>query len=221
MQGHFEIGAYHTPGLTEETLLDALGPVAQREDGSVLDFLSQYEKTQEVKGHNLVQEIFAGCVFAALFGDAGGVPNAYGRNEEGGVFGLINLSNRDAEPSYTGEREGDSYYPFNSVSYSVGSGASKRFINDDVEPYLISEASDGQEAVTLRHRWLYLPSQAVSSVIRSLTVWFMDTPTDTGSNYSAPVCRIRLKDSAGNPIVINKTADITLFVEYRFTLITV
>jgi hypothetical protein len=49
----------------------------------------------------------------------------------------------------------------------------------------------------------------------------MDTPTDTGSNYCGRIARIRLKDSGGNPIEINKTADITLFVEYRFTLITV
>lgn len=220
MQGHFEIGAYHTPGLTDEILLAELGPVAQRKPGSVLDFLSQYEKVQEVKGHNLVQEIFAGCMFDGLF-SGGAIPYAYGRLPDGGVFGAINLSNRSTEPSYTGEREGDSYVSIDSCSYSVGSGAGKRFINDEIEPYLITEVSDGREALVYRARFLYLPAQAVSSVIRSITVWFRDQPTVTSSRYSAPVCRIRLKDSGGNPIEINKTASITLFVEYRFTIVSV
>jgi hypothetical protein len=218
MQGHFDVGAYHTPGLTDEKLLAALGPVAQRKPGAVLDFLSQFDKRQEAKGHNQTFDTLAGMTFNALMGGAG-INNPYQRDTSGTAFGLLYLATIDSEPTYT-EQDGDAFLPFHSQPSTAGGSASKRFYEDQIEPYLISEDANGKEAFTFRSRFLWLPAQAISSTIRSIVVAFRQDNT-TGSTYSGRVCRIRLKDSGGNPIVINKTGSITLFVEYRFTLASV
>lgn len=219
MQGHFDVGAYHTPGLTDEILLAELGPVAQRKPGSVLDFLSQFDKRQEARGHNQVFDTIAGMTFQALMGGAA-INNPYARDPGGTALSLIYPATIDTEPAYT-EQDGDNYLTFHAQPSAAGSSTSKRFITDDIEPHAITEDATAKEALIFRSRFLWLPSQAISSTIRSLVIAYRQDADSTGSAYSGRVCRIRLKDSGGNPIVINKTGSITLFVEYRFTIASV
>ncbi|MHC4620655.1 MAG: hypothetical protein ACYTEQ_23145 [Planctomycetota bacterium] len=214
MQGHFDIGAYHTPGLTPEKLETLLGPVELRKPGCVLDLLAQYEKRQEVRGANLVFDHFAEMNLWELF-NGPAVPNPY---NYGGGFSLVALTTHDAEPTYQ-EDYGNNFVNGNNLNGTVGTGAGKRFYEDQIEPHLIAEDLGGKEAIFFRTRWLWLPAEAVSSNVKSITTWTRQINTAAStSSWANIVSRIRLKDSGGNPITINKTASITLFVEYTVTL---
>lgn len=218
MQGHFEVGAFHTPGLTEDELNAALGPKHLRKPDSVLEFLSQFHREQEVKGKNLMMDNCAALAFRGLFSGAA-ITNPFNYDPVGKTLGLIALTTHSSEPSYQ-ESYGDAFVFPDQINGNVGSGTAKRFYADEVEPYLISEGSNGKESLTYRGRWLWLPAQAVSSTIRSICAWYRNG-SSLNQESTDIVTRIRLKDSGGSPIEINKTASITLFVEYRVTVVSV
>lgn len=102
---------------------------------------------------------------------------------------------------------------------SIGDGinAAKRFVQDDIEGPLIYSDTDGAEAVHLKERWLWLPSQAVSNRIRSVGIFSCEI-NNTGNDDRSATARVRLKDASGFPITLNKSSSQVLLVQYTFTL---
>jgi hypothetical protein len=78
----------------------------------------------------------------------------------------------------------------------------------------------GREAVYMKSKWLYLPGEATSSVIRSVRVFQLEYLPDraNGAFPKGRIGRVRIKDSGGNPVTVSKGATKSLLVEYTFTL---
>ena len=217
--GHFDVQSFETPGLTQEKLDDILGPRHTRGPGTIDSWLAGQEPVQKAVGGNLVFDHFAAIMFQKLFGGAStGIP--FSQDSTAAFLATINFEDVDAEPTYT-ETAGGSFISPSSMNNLVATTAWKRFIDDDVEAHLITSDPDGREAINIRSRWLFLPLDFNDNDIRSLAAWWCADGDGTAAQYRHRVARIRLKDSGGSPIIINKTANQSLFVEYNFTLVSV
>lgn len=129
----------------------------------------------------------------------------------------ITLTTIDSEPTY---QEASNFgSDINNIQSNVGSGASKRFVEDDVENVLIATVADGRDAIFQRSRFLYLPSQAVSGNIRSVSIHFSDNGDSTGFISRGIAGRVRIKDAGQNPIIISKSSSQVLLVEYTTTYV--
>jgi hypothetical protein len=103
-------------------------------------------------------------------------------------------------------------------------GGAKRFIVDQMYDFSI-EAFNTREEVIFKNAWMYLPSQGISSNIRSLGIYGLSGQTGSmNPSWQAPierVGRVRLKDENGIPVTITKTEHQVLFIEYQFRLLNV
>jgi len=215
MHGHFSVELKAARDLRDADFR------AARREGALGALLRDLETEERAEGDNLVFNWLAAFLFRYLF-SGGDIQDPFDFDSGNCYIGCINLGVTDSEPTYT-EFTNNYYEDINSMSDSIGgSGASKRFIEDQIETHLIKKEDDGREAIFLRSRWLWLPSEGVSSNIRSLSLYFARDADGTGG-YSerARGARLRLKNQAGLPIIINKTNKHVLLAEYVFTLASV
>lgn len=223
MQGHFDLALLDTPGLTQEAI-----EAVRREGGdpNVEALLRSFKKEDEWHTDNLIYQTTPSYLYFWAFS----MTSAYGSmnlNSYGGSNGLgfINLSSTGAEPTYNGELY-SVYTSWLSVQDSVGSGSSKHFFTaayGSTGPIVAPDIAvdpNGREAVYMKTKWLYLPGEATSSVIRSIGVYFGDGLYDYAntSYVKTRIGRVRIKDSGGNPVTISKASTKSLLVEYTFTL---
>ena len=216
MHGTFELTHLEAGKLRDEDFR------AAARAGGLEDLLRGLPKLARVRRENLVFDNFAAFLFSQLM-SGGDVSDPY---DLGGTasaaLSCINLMSTSSEPTYqeaTNEYGGG--VTIYALSETVGSGA-KRFVEDVIETPSIRTDPGGREAVECRSRWLFLPSQGVSSNIRSIGVFFSADGDATGDYISrGRMARVRLKDAAGRQIIINKTASQVLLIEYTFRLVSV
>lgn len=216
MQGYFDVKTKDLGGLSDDDLLAMMSPEGKvtPELAKLLDGLPT---VQHAQGKNLVSDNFASSSFKYCF-SGGTIDNPY--NQGNGILATILIMNTDSEPAYTDAT--NQYTTMHGLTGGVGSLPGKRFIEDDVEAHLIVTDSGGRESILFRSRWMYLAAEAVSNDIRSLGVYHCRYGgSSTSSIERGRIARIRLKDSGGNPIIINKTASQVLLIEYRFTLVSI
>lgn len=213
MQGFFDVQVKDARGLPDE-LFKGLG-------GEELDrLLAKLPMVQHApQNKNMIAHWMPAWNFRHVMSG----PAIGGRWNDGGVGdgGLhkILLASTDSEPTYQdGWQSG--YVDINEGENNVGSGSGKRFYDDHTESELIT-ITPGKEELYMRERFLYTPSQAVSSNIRTISYWYGDNVDSTGDQDVGIFGSVRLKDSGGSPIVINKTAAQVLLVQVIFKLVTI
>jgi len=215
MQGHFSVELKAARGLRDEDFRKA------RREGVLDALLRDLETEERAEGGNLVFNWLSAFLFRYLFSGPD-ITDPFDIDSGNGYLGCINLGVTDSDPTYT-EFTNNYVEDINAMSDSIGgSGASKRFIEDQIETHLIKKEDDGREAILCRSRWLWLPSEGVSSNIRSLSMYYArDADATAGYTERARGARLRLKNQAGLPIIINKTNKHVLLAEYVFTLASV
>jgi len=210
MQGHFDIFVQDAGGLKDEDFLKA------EQEGRLGALLSGLPVDQEAHAKNTLTHMLTVSIFRRSF--AHGFPNAAYPMERSNNIPLyfICILNTASEPAYTDWY--GAYVSIHAVSGSVNTGnAGKRFIVHDLE-YVIGTDPDGREAIFLQERWLYLPSQVVSSEIRSVGIYWSETVND-GNDEKGIVGRVRMKDAGGKPITLDKSASQTLLIQYTLTFV--
>ena len=212
MQGFFDVQVKNAPGLTDD-LFRKLGKEELRH------LLLKLPTVQHAPWHkNLVNDHLPSWIFQHIMGGAGvGYPYDNNGVNSGGLAN-ITLLNLDSEPTYS--EDVSAYWTINNPAYNVGGTCGKRFIEDDVEPELISLTA-GKEELYFRSRFLFTPSEAVSNDIRSVAYYYADNADTTGSSDRGHFGRVRLKDSGGTPIILNKTAAQVLLIQLILKLVTV
>lgn len=215
MSGFATARVFDAPGLSDDYWKQV---IAEKRVSEALEDLPVAQKAQ---GKNLVNHAFAAYSFIQSFTGPDILdPYDFSSGSGRAALAFVTLQTIDSEPTYT-ETTLESV-PIQSIGSMAGSTASKRFILDDIEDELIRKPIDGRNAVEFRSRWLWLPSQAVSSDIRSFTVYFRQDGVDTGAFISnGRIARIRLKDSGGSPVILTKTSSQVLLIEYLFTLVSI
>jgi hypothetical protein len=211
MIGHFKLELKASRDLRDEDFR------AAARAGELDALLRGLPTERKAEGENLIFNWFAVYQFVNLMSGAGYAQIAL--NSSAAAFAHLNLCTLDAEPTYTEWTE--QYYGGPSTQPNTAGAGAKRFIEDHIEAHQIQCAPDGREEITLRERWLFLPSEGVSSDIRSLAVYFRLDGDYLYESYTYRFARIRLKNQAGLPIIINKTNRHVLLVEYVATLVTV
>lgn len=171
---------------------------------------------QRVQGKNLVLHWWGAYTFSqGMNGPAPTYPYNYG-GAAAAFQGTLNLLNNSTEPTYQ-ELIAAGGYEARYIPGTVTLDAFKRFVEDDLEPVNI-QVIPGQEGISCRSRFLFSQSEAVSSVIRSVGVFFSANADVTSYTERASAARIRLKDSGGNPITVAKTGSQVLALEYTFNI---
>lgn len=224
IQGRFDIKTFDTPGLTSEKLEELLGPRNKRKPCAFDRLMKQWNVAQAVEGSNIVFDGFTAYSFHHAFQEGLskiGLTDPWDTGSTGAcaAFSTLAWETTDAEPTYQEHANytGEARY----TTGIVAQGAFKRFVEDDIEAFLISSDPYGRESISFRSRWLWLPSNFSSSNIRSLAAWYSWDADSGGYGARARMSRIRLKDSAGNPVILTKTSSQTLFAEYTVTLVSV
>lgn len=219
-QGHFDLHLKDCRGLTDADFDRAI------KEGCIDDVLKDLPLERTVKTDNMIFSWLAAHLFSRLF-QGGDVTNPWDYGDSNAAyFAFILLMNSDSEPSYTEQWwRWDSYYQQYMAEQDGtvdASSAAKRFEEDQISDWIIWQDTDGREAIHFRNRWLYTPSQAISSDIRSLGIYAHTDGDDTWRDYyhfMARSGRVRLKDTGGNPIILSKNTNQVLLVEYTITMV--
>ncbi len=207
MEGHYELQLKDAKELKDEDFLLAI------KENRLDDLLLQLDTVLNLKGHNLIQHWFPPTVFHNVFEH--GIPDSpSGTQYYCNPLDNIGFMTTDSEPTYT---ESYSWFGSGYIYYdNIGSSAVKRFVEHRLEIQQVIVDPSGRESVRMRTRWLFLPSQAVSSNIRSLGIWGCQQNYTLGNSINRyQTGRLRFKDPAtGNPVVINKSSNQALTFEY-------
>lgn len=222
MLGHFDIALLDARPYKDEDF-----QVAIRE--GVLDqLLEKLPRDMELKNQNAISHWTVPYLFQMLMsGPAGpGIPFT---TDNSGLVGVC-LMDLASEPTFSETyTQTLNYYNSNlwECANCIGAtNAAKVVINGSIESYLLAKDTQGREAVFFRDRWLFLPSEAISPSIRSVGLWGNSGPYNAVSFYTYGItwgrfCRVRLKDSGGNPVTINKLGTQAMVVDYTFTLVSI
>lgn len=210
MQGQFDIYLQDARGYTDEDFVRA------QQEGRLSALLKELPVDQEVHVKNTVTHMMAISQFRRNFAGFPGGATPMDRYNNSPLHHIL-LSYDPSEPAYT-----DWYSVYSTIHngpYSVeGSTAGKRFIGYDVETPFQGVNPSGREEVFTRHRFLYLPSQAISNRIRSVSVWWSEYIQD-GNEDRGLVARVRMKDAGGQPITLDKSSSQSLLIQYTFSLV--
>lgn len=217
MQGHFDLTMLETPGLTQEVI-----EAVRREGGDpkVEALLREFKREGEWHTDNLVYQYAPSYLWYLNFGGSDIPPNMTSNSGSWSFLGYLTLTSTAPEVVYTG----DVLTPYwsndwqTAVPDNVGSNPSKRFIDDCIVTPDFKLDALGREAIYSKYKWLYLPGQATSSVIRSLSISATGAYSSLTAYGRCRFARVRIKDSGGNPVTISKAATRSLLVEYTFTL---
>lgn len=214
MQGFFDVQVKDAGGLPDEVFAALKGREAL---DRLLDKLPTVQRAPWNK--NLITDNLAAWIFRhEMSGPA--IANYYNQSGVGGGgLNKILLASTDSEPTYT-DAWSASYQNVNEGQNNVGSGSGKRFIDDETDPWVVA-ITPAKEELYFRSRFLFTPSQAVSSNIRTISYWYSDNVDYTGDQDISIFGSVRLKDSGGSPIVLNKTAAQVLLVQVIFKLVTI
>jgi len=179
------------------------------------------ELVERQRTKNLVMDNMAGMLLHHTQSSAPAlVPASYSNINQ--RVAVLNMSNDSSEPTYT-EEYVTGGTDRNDMQFSInGTDASKYLIVDQVTPFTIESfvPLDGREGAHFQNKLLYIPSEAVGSIY-SFAIWSRDNASMSTPGNNAIVTRVRLKNSAGDPIVINKTASETLLVQWDFYMLSV
>lgn len=214
MQGFFDVQVKDACGLSDDAFRGLSGKELDR-------LLARLRTVQHAPWHkNLVNDMMAAWLFQHTMSGGGiGFPYDGGGVGGGGLANLI-LSQTDAEPGYQDSWNSSYVNMHEGQDAANTSSGGKRFYDDQVESHLIT-LTPAKEELYFRSRFLYTPSQGVSSNIRSIAYYYSDNADNTGDNDRGLFGRVRLKDSGGSPIVVNKTAAQVLLVQVIFKLVTI
>lgn len=217
MQGRFDVTLLDAAGKDDAFFQEA---IRAQKINSVLKGLEP-----RVKCHGVQNRIFdnmAGYVLNKLF-SLGNCAYPYYDTSNGpqAALAFICLMSTDSDTSSYTEDWTHGDIAAYAVTDSVGNTAAKRFEEDQIAPWEIWSGLDGRDSVHFRNRWLYTPGQATSSTIKSVGIFFRSDADDLSNYYrrrTGRLGRVRLKDDAGYPITLNKTAEQVLLIEYTFVL---
>lgn len=223
MQGHFDLTMLHTPGLTRE-LIEAV----RREGGdpAVDKYIRSFQQDAEWHGNNLVFQSHPSYLFYQAM-SATSMYYSTGYSITINAFYWVALTSSSTEPAYTTVGT-EHIYTANMAPTSIpnllgGSGGLKTFNQTIVDREVKSDAA-GREAIYAKFKWLYLPGECTSDQIKSIDIFYIaryEDPYYYSGVGHARVARIRIKDSGGNPVTINKLATKSLLIEYTHTLVSI
>lgn len=223
--GHFELTLKNADGLQDEDFHEA-----QRQ-GKLQELLDGLRTDATYGTDNLLFDIMVPWLGYWLFG--GTVPNPWmslGLSTSVSLFGGICLLTVDSDPDYQSEWNrtnagtlGEHVAISNLTSSSNSVSGGKMFVQETSETFDIRSDPNSREAIYYRERWLFLPLEAVSANIRSIGVYTSSAAAGAGSSmdYHIRSGRVRIKDSGGNPIIINKANNQVLLVEYKVTFVSI
>jgi hypothetical protein len=213
-------GKFKTQLLTTEGYTDDDLEVARKE-GHLADIVdNQLDVVEEHGGKNMWGDNIAPWFFNTHFSGAGNGEAAIGSmylHFVGLMYGP------DTEVSYTELWDGGYWHgTIHDYSYNIGGSAkagAKRFEEDSIDGWT-SWSDPDREALWFRDRWLWTPTQAIYNGIRSIGIHWSHSPTATGDAFElGRFGRVRLKDSNGVPVAINKTRYHCFMVEYTFAIV--
>lgn len=192
---------------------------AERE-GRLDEFIAGLPVVQNIDCKNLVLDNFVGMVFQFMLG-AGSTGFAVEGTYD---YSLFSLHTNTGEPTYT-EYSGSAYYA--GGADGLGNQPTNPqyaykwcLYNVGEPPRMVSDIDgEGRNSITMVNRFLFLPSQGPMAGIRSCGLWWSSNGLNTGNHHYGLVTRIRLKDSGGNPITLDKSTSQALLMDYRLTLI--
>lgn len=221
MQGRFVIDKFDARGLGDEDFNRAI------KDGSLNGLLGDLPHLQKCGGSNRIYDRMASYLFMHLFQSPNGQYPEYDNvdGSRNSMLAAIVLSTEDRDPSYTYERHYNNSYSYRDIQtwpYNVGHSPAKRFEEDQIEPWTVWTDSDGREAVNFRNKFLWLPTEAYNSTIRSICIVGLEDADTLYQDYGwwrVETGFIRLKDVDGNKVVLSKSSNEVLLVEYTFTLV--
>lgn len=215
--GHFDLTLKSAVGLDDTVFIEA------QKNGSLQQLLDGLHTDAEYHTDNLVTDAIVPYTGFLLFG-ATGVGEIVNFNTSSAFFGSVCLLTTDSEPTYMDwDHVNNEFVSPSNVSGSANTSSGGKVFEEEA-----SEAADirsdpgGREAVWYRERWLYLPSQAASTNIRSIAVAAVRSATNTGSDYRINrMARVRIKDAGGNPIIVAKTTSQVLLLEYKAIFVSI
>lgn len=219
MQGHFDLQMLHTPGLTQE-LLDAVRK--EGGDPAVEKYLRRFSVDNEWHTDNLIFKTSPSYLFYQALSNPGHYfATGYGWSVPS-MFCWIALTRTSTEPTYTGEVYTADFGWDSTPDMVVSPSGHKAFINHCIITPDFKSDPNGREAIYAKFKWLYLPGEATASDIRSITIYsscrFDYTVNNGYACGSGRIARVRIKDSGGNPVTINKATNKSLLIEYTFTM---
>lgn len=202
--------------------------------GRVPALLEGLDPRLKLEQHNLIFDNIVPWLFwRSGWSGAGSPPSPYSTSHGAGPspFGVIVITNLDSEPTYTEwSGEPNRYKVWHNSLWDSGLGnvdnsygGWKNVVSEVIEPWQVWSATTGQEKISFRTRMLWLPSEIVSSEIKSFDIWFSSGATDA-DGYDVQKIRagrIRFKDGNGTPVTITKTSAQVLLTEYTWSLISV
>jgi len=218
-------GSGHVTGL----LQDARGYTNEDfqqawKDGSIAELASSLPVEQEVLGKNQLLYPYNGKLFNRQFGAPGTGGQA---TADGGYFARVYLGTDTSQKAWT-DWEAQGFIGVWSSGHvsQISTGDTKYTLavqsNGAVEPYRITEESNtptGLRAIHITHSWLWLPSEANVSNIRTVRIVGLDTTnmTATGGEFVQTYMHHRFVDSGGNAITITKNSTQTFMVRWKQT----
>jgi len=214
MQGKFDLTLLDADGIKDADFQRA------KADGKLDDLLGKLQVAQQAHGiSNRLFDNLAGYLLDHVFQGPQAANPYYQNPGVASALAHITLLSTDADTtSYT--EQVDSFGTLHNTTDSVDVvAAGKRFIIDEVSPYVVHPDPAGREQLIFRSRWLYLPSEAISAAIKSIGLYYATDAILTGNISRSRIGRVRLKDNLGTPITLAKTASQSLLVEYSYSLL--
>lgn len=212
MQGHYNIKLMNSRGLSDEDFNRA------QKSGTIDELLDSLDVVKEFDQKNQLTHYMAGTLFNQIFG----APSVASRIQTGNFFHYIGFGNDTGEYDY-------SYNDYNNYMLSLFVSPNGNAVDVDVKrtsaairthQVIVEPNSSGLRAAYDVHRFLWTPSQVISSEIRE--VKFASTQDQSDGWYYSDECRtisrIRIKDANGNPQTIAKTADEVILVQWTFII---
>lgn len=223
-KGIATVELFDTHGMSDQDVLNAIKKNADSGMKLPGDLIGGKDPVKKIVSSNLLNHMFAGHLFQKLMSGPN-MPNPYSAVSYDSLLSLIILTTTSPEPTYI-DSSNETGVPY-SLTGNIGGAANnsargvKLFDIDEIEDYLISEDPNGKESISYRARWLFLPSQGVSSDIHGFSIYYSQYGYSSEYASRGRSGRVLFRDGNGAPDVVNKTANQTMFLEYEVTWMSV